>query len=66
MDRPFSAEEIRIRHSSTVDNDFGIKEITKQDTQFLIEKIIGDFERSNPYNPNVKKPEITSEIEKKL
>ena len=48
------AEKIRIRHSSTVNDDVRIKEIQKRDTQFLIEKIIGDTERSSSYNVNVK------------
>ena len=49
-------EKIKIRHSSTVKEDAGVLEIQKKVAQFLIEKIIGDTERSNPYNLNVKKP----------
>ena len=54
-----------IRHTSKVQDTYGLKKIEEKDKQFLIEKIIYGIKNENPYIISTeKKPRIMREIEK--
>ena len=53
-----------IRHTSKVQDTYGLKKIEEKDKQFLIEKIIYGIKNENPYTISTeKKPRIMREIE---
>ena len=59
-----SAEKLLIRHTSKVQDTYGLKKIEEKDKQFLIEKIIYGIKNENPYTISTeKKPRIMREIE---
>ena len=62
-----NAEKILIRRTSKVKNEVSLQKIEENNKQFLIEKVISNIEKKNPYEIEVeKKPDIMLEIEKKL
>ena len=49
------AENILIRHTSKVKDEVGLQTIEEKDKQFLIEKLIYEIEKKNPYTIETEK-----------
>ena len=49
------AENILIRHTSKVKDVVGLQKIEEKDKQFLIEKLIYEIEKKNPYTIETEK-----------